>query len=77
MTDRHAGYVVVLDADMREDDAQVVIGAISMIKGVQEVTPVIAQPGAAGLAVLRRDNEWRDALLAFVRQGPGALGAQP
>ncbi len=42
MTDRHAGYVVALDADMREDDAEAIIAAISMIKGVLAVQPVVA-----------------------------------
>lgn len=77
MTDRHTGYVVVLDADMREDGAQDLISAIRMVKGVQQVTPIVSEPGAAALATLRRDNEWREALFAFVQQGPGALGAQP
>ena len=42
MTDRHAGYVVTLAEDIREDDAEHIINAISMIKGVLSVEPVIA-----------------------------------
>lgn len=42
MTDRHAGYVVTLTENIREDDAQALITAILMIKGVQGVTPVTA-----------------------------------
>jgi hypothetical protein len=34
MTDRHAGYVVVLERDIREDDAEVILSAIGMVKGV-------------------------------------------
>lgn len=41
MTDRHAGYIVVLDEVIREDDAENIINAIKMIKGVIEVEPVI------------------------------------
>ena len=52
MTDRHAGYVVVLDRDMREDDAQDVIKAISLLKGVAAVTPHLASPDLA-IATLR------------------------
>lgn len=41
MTDRHAGYVVVLEANVREDDAGPIIEAISMIKGVLSIEPVV------------------------------------
>lgn len=44
MTDRHAGYVVALGEDIREDDAEAIMAAISMIKGVLSVQPVIAEP---------------------------------
>lgn len=33
MTDRHAGYIVTLAADIREDDAEHIINAIRMVKG--------------------------------------------
>lgn len=42
MTDRHRGYVVVLENDIREDDAEAVINAMRMIKGVLTVKPIIA-----------------------------------
>ena len=35
MTDRFKGLTVVLDRDIREDDAEYIIKTISMIKGVQ------------------------------------------
>lgn len=44
MTDRHAGYVVVLEEDIREDDAKAVIDALKMIKGVLTVKPIISTP---------------------------------
>ncbi len=47
MTDRHAGYVVALGEDIREDDAEAIMAAISMIKGVLSVQPVIADPMSA------------------------------
>ncbi len=47
MTDRHTGYVVALDKDMREDDAEAILAAISMIKGVLAVEPVDSDPAAA------------------------------
>ncbi len=42
MTDRHAGYIIALDHEIREDDAEATIAAIKQIKGVIGVTPVIA-----------------------------------
>ncbi|MEU0937640.1 hypothetical protein [Embleya sp. NPDC005971] len=45
MTERHAGYLITLDRDIREDDAEDgVLVALRMIKGVASVTPVQADP---------------------------------
>lgn len=40
MTNRHAGYVVILNQGIREDDAENTIDALKMIKGVLTVEPV-------------------------------------
>lgn len=45
MTDRLKGCLVAFDRDIREDDAQEIINAIKMIKGVFEVTGEISNPG--------------------------------
>jgi hypothetical protein len=42
MTDRHAGYIVTLKDDIREDDADFILNAIRMIKGVVGVEPIIS-----------------------------------
>lgn len=42
MTDRVRGYIVTLDADIREDDAQATITALHQIRGVVSVEPVVA-----------------------------------
>ena len=39
MSDRYSGLLVVLEKDMREDDAKPLIEAILMLKGVLQVTP--------------------------------------
>lgn len=44
MTDRHAGYIVVLEKDIREDDAEDIITAIGMIRGVLKCKPMVADP---------------------------------
>jgi len=42
VTDRHSGYVVVLDREIREDDAERIVQAIQMVKGVLDVKPIVA-----------------------------------
>jgi hypothetical protein len=42
VTDRHNGYYVVLENDIRSDDAEATIAAIKQIKGVLSVTPNVA-----------------------------------
>lgn len=44
MTDRLAGFVVTLEQDLRDDDAQATIAAIRQIKGVISVEPVLGGP---------------------------------
>ena len=41
MTDRHAGYVVTLEEDIREDDAANIVCALNMVEGVLSVRPVV------------------------------------
>lgn len=73
MTDRHAGYLVVLDTDVREDDAEEIITALSMIKGVAEVTPVAADPQAY-ITRKRRDRDWEATMLTLYQDGPAEAG---
>lgn len=69
MTDRHAGYIVTLAQDIREDDAEEsVLIALRMVKGVADVRPVPADFSAASVAVMRRDLQWREALEKTTRE---------
>jgi hypothetical protein len=75
MTDRHSGYVVVLKDDIREDDAERVIDAIQMIKGVLTVKPVTSgEPNwvPETIVATRRDTAWRGALRDLAIAGPPA-----
>jgi hypothetical protein len=45
MTDRLKGCTVVFGKDIREDDAEYILNAIRMIKGVSQVEPVISESG--------------------------------
>ncbi len=67
MTDRHAAYLVTLATDIREDDAEAVITALRMVKGVLSVEPVVADHNLA-IAQERADRAWWDRLYAFLDQ---------
>lgn len=66
MTDRHSAYIVVLNSDIREDDAEHIINALRMVKGVASVEPVIADYNQH-IARVRVDREWRDRLLKLLK----------
>ena len=58
MTDRHAAYIVTLDQDIREDDAEAILNALRMVKHVLSVEPVVADYGQH-IAERRADDAWR------------------
>ncbi len=64
MTDRHAGYIVTLEKNVREDDAYDFIHAIRMLRNVASVTPVVADPSLA-IATERVRGEMRDKFYGF------------
>lgn len=45
MTDRLKGLIVVLDRDIRTDDAEPLIAAIQQMRNVAEVKPIVAEMG--------------------------------
>jgi len=56
MTDRIFAYTVLLESLIREDDAEEIENAIGMIKGIAEVVPQVANPGAYfAAAMVRRE----------------------
>lgn len=71
MTDRYSGFVVALDEDIREDDAETVVAAIRMIKGVIRVEPLMPDPHEA-IVLMRRDAQWQDGLRRLARSGPNS-----
>lgn len=42
MTDRFKGFIVTLEDDIRDDDAEATIAAIQQIRGVIGVEPLVA-----------------------------------
>jgi hypothetical protein len=67
VTDRHAGYVVTLAADVREDDADEIITALRMVRGVASVDPVTSDPINQQIATTRQDVIWTQELYALIR----------
>lgn len=65
MTDRHSGYVVILDRDLHEDDAEQIRQALELTKGVVSVTPVLADLHVH-IAQDREGARWRARLLDLV-----------
>lgn len=66
MTDRHAGYVITLAQDIREDDAEAILTALRMIKGVLSVEPVVADIEVS-IAQRRERSELQGKLIEFLR----------
>lgn len=71
MTDRHSGYIVTLAEDIREDDAEYILNALRMVKGVASVKPLVGG-WEVHVASERRDELWRESLRGLARGGPEA-----
>jgi len=61
MTDRYNRLTVVLERDIRDDDAEPLIQAIRMLRGVLKVTPHVAN-GDEWVAEMRVKNQLREKL---------------
>lgn len=66
MTTRYLAFTVALEQDIREDDAQAIMTALRMVKGVASVVPVEANP-AAFTAELRVRTEMGSLLYDVAR----------
>lgn len=65
MTDRFNAFVVTLDRDMREDDAQVLIQAIRQLRGVLTVVPHLSDISDV-IATQRAQTRLREKLLSVL-----------
>ena len=61
MTDRYFALTVVLDRDYRDDDAEPILNAIRMIRGVQSVEPHVSDP-TTHAAEVRAKQDLRERL---------------
>lgn len=71
MTDRFQALTVVLEDDVRSDDAEALISAISQLRGVLNVTGNVADLGSH-VAQIRARQELTQKLLAALRPEPAA-----
>lgn len=62
MTDRLKGYIVILEENIREDDAQPITDALTMVKGVLKVTPLVSNVNGR-IAEVRARQKLVDQLL--------------
>jgi len=63
MTDRYNALTVVLDRDIRDDDAEAILTAIRMVRGVMSVDPIVSDP-SSWVAEMRIRSAFRKALFA-------------
>ena len=66
MTDRYSSIVVVFEENIRDDDAENLLTAIRMLRGVLSVTPNIANT-TEHIAYMRVRSEMLDKLLDVVK----------
>ncbi len=69
MTDRYHSFTVMLEHDIREDDAEDTIKAIRQLRGVLHVTGNVASPEAS-VQRMRARREIQDAILKVLRDFP-------
>lgn len=67
MTDRYNALTVILDRDIRDDDAAHLLNAIKMLRGVLRVEPHIANNLDAAVAEMRVRNELVEKLIEVLR----------
>lgn len=64
----HAGYVVTLAENVHVEDAEAVINALRMVRGVVSVEPVVADT-ATHIGQMRADVKWRNKLADLIHNG--------
>lgn len=64
MTTRLKGFTITLEKDIREDDAEILIQVLKMIKGIVSVKPIESDPSDA-MARERVKSEIRDKFWKF------------
>lgn len=66
MTDRYKGFVVALESDLRDDDAEGIMTALRHVRGVAGVQPVLAHAVEDQIIAERVNREWRTALVRLL-----------
>lgn len=67
MADRYAGFLVILDDDIRVDESEGIVTALHWIRGVARVEPVPTTRDIAARVVDERTREaWRALLVKML-----------
>jgi hypothetical protein len=67
MTDRYKGFLITLEKEIRSDDAESIINAIRMIKGVYQVKPYINK-GEDWMMYEKGVMDTKEELFKFIRK---------
>lgn len=68
MTDRINSFIVTLDSDMRDDDAESILNAIRCIRRVIDVSPVVSEH-SDHIAHIRVRRELLDKVWDLIKDG--------
>ena len=68
MSDRINSFTIVLDKDIKDEDAQPLIAGLKMFKGVIDVTPNVTTPDLH-VALIRERYRINDELLKIIEKG--------
>lgn len=67
MTDHYSGFLVILEKDIRDDDAQPIIDAIKQLRGVLRVEPQTSDPMLEAIGADRERVRIHDELLKVIK----------
>lgn len=67
MTDRVKALTVLLDSAYRDDDVQHLVNAISMMRGVAKVEPILVD-GSEIVTIMQCESEARAQLSRFIEE---------
>ena len=67
MTDIVKGFTVTLTRELKDYDFDVIMNAVKMIKGVEDVKPII-DDSSEYITLMKRDREIREKLYDFIKE---------
>lgn len=65
MTDRYNSFLVILDRDIRDDDAQAILTTLKQVRGVVDVKPNISNNFEGVVGQARLANRFKTMIMDF------------